>query len=197
MYDKGPNILRIETTINHSRDLKVYRSPETDPHGPRRWLPMRKGVADLHRRAELSQKTNERYLDALAQLDASALVGEVLGPVGRPVNKRGRHYRALRVGTAEDQALLAAINRPEFLLGGMRNRDLVRLLYPGSDGSLSDRRRASARVSYRLSLLRAHGLIAKLPNTRRYRVTPKGQQVATTAITTQTVTVGQLARAAA
>ena len=30
---------------------------------------MRKGVADLHRRAQVSQKTNEHYLDALAQLD--------------------------------------------------------------------------------------------------------------------------------
>ena len=197
MYDKGPNILRIETTINNPRDLKVYRAPETDPHGPRRWLPMRKGVADLHRRAEVSQRTNERYLDALAQLDSSVRVEEVLAPVGRPVKKGGRNFRALRVGNAEDQALLAAINRPEFLLGGLRNRDLARLLYPGSDGSVAERRRASARVSYRLGLLRAHGLIAKLPHTRRYRVTPKGQRVATTVLTTQTVTVGQLARAAA
>jgi hypothetical protein len=197
MYDKGPNILRVETTINNPSDLKVYRTAETDPDGPLAWRAMRKGVADLHRRAELSQRTNDRYLDALAQLDTDAQVGEVLGMVGRPVNKRGRHFRALRVGTAEDQALLAAINRPEFLLGGMRNRDLVAIIYPNLGRSVEDKRRASARISYRLSLLRAHGLIEKIPKSRKYRTTIKGHQIATTVMTTQTVTVGQLARAAA
>jgi hypothetical protein len=32
---------------------------------------MRKGIADPHRRAEVPQKANERYLDALASVDDS------------------------------------------------------------------------------------------------------------------------------
>jgi hypothetical protein len=197
MYDKGPNLLRVETTIHQARDLRVWRAAEGDPQGPRSWRILRKGVADLHRRTVLSQKTNERYLDALAQLDSSALLQDVLGPVSRPAKKNGRRFRAFRPWTASDQALLEAIQRPEFLLAGFRNRDLASVLYPEEQTAAETKRRAAAKVSYRLSLLRAHGLIAKLPNTRRYRITAKGQQVSTAAIVSQKLTIGQLTRAAA
>ena len=191
MYDKGPNVLRIETTVNNPRDLRVYRASERDPQGERKWLPMRKGVADLRRRAEMSHKTNERYLDALATLDTTTRIEDILAPVSRPRTRRGRRVRALRPWTAEDQALL------EYLLSGFRNRDLARRLYPREQGSPEAQRRASAKVSYRLGILRGHGLIAKLPNTPRYRITAKGRQVAAAAIITQKVTIGQLTQAAA
>jgi hypothetical protein len=197
MYDKTSNLLRIETTINHPRDFKVYRSSERNPHGPRKWLPMRKGVADFHRRAQLSQKTNERYLDALAQLDSTMLLQNILGPVSRPQTKNGHAVRPLRPWTAEDQALLESILRPEFLPAGFRNRDLARLLYPDQQDAPESKRRAAAKVSYRLKILRAHGLIAKLSKTRRYRITHKGQLVATAAIVSQKLTIGQLTKAAA
>jgi len=32
-------------------DFKVYRRPEGSPDSPLAWLRMRKGIADLHRRA--------------------------------------------------------------------------------------------------------------------------------------------------
>lgn len=197
MYDKGPNLLRIETTINNPRDLKVYRTREGDERGQPKWMPMRKGVADLHRRAVLSQKTNERYLDALAQLDATTRLEEIFAPVSRPCRRNGRTVRAMRLWTAEDQALLQAIQRPEFLLAGFRNTHIACLLYPSEQNCSHAKRRASARVSYRLTILRTHGLIAKLPNTRRYRITPKGQQIATAAIVSQKITVAQLTQAAA
>ncbi|MBI4557273.1 MAG: hypothetical protein HY706_06800 [Candidatus Hydrogenedentes bacterium] len=47
-------------------------------------------------------------LDALAGLDASLRVEEIFAPVSRAVKTRGRRVRALRIWTAEDQALLAA-----------------------------------------------------------------------------------------
>jgi hypothetical protein len=197
MYDKGPNLLRVETTINNAGDLKVYRTKENDPHGQPQWRPMRKGIADLHRRAQLSQKTNERYLNALAQLDSSTRLEDILAPVSRRVKRRGRAARPLRVWTAEDQALLEIISRPEFLLGGFRNRDLARLLYPDENDSPQAKRRVAARVSYRLGILRAHRLIAKLPNTRRYRITVPGQRVAAAAIVSQKLTLDQLTQAAA
>jgi hypothetical protein len=197
MYDKGPNLLRIETTINNPQDLKVYRRPEGKPQSQPRWMRMRKGVADLHRRAGLSQKSNERYLDALAQLDTTVRLEEILAPVSVPCRSRGRTARALRPWTAQDQSLLQAIARPEFLLAGFRNTDVARLLYPSEHNDSRAKRRASARVSYRLALLRTHGLIAKLPHPRRYRPTVKGQQVATAAILSQKVTIAQLTEAAA
>ena len=54
-YNKAGNLLRIETTINATRSFKVYRKPNDDPERDLAWLPMRKGVADMHRRAEISQ----------------------------------------------------------------------------------------------------------------------------------------------
>lgn len=52
-------------------DFLVYRHAEGDPDGPLQWLRMRKGIADLYRRAEVSQKVNSRYLNALASVDDS------------------------------------------------------------------------------------------------------------------------------
>ncbi|MEO5347888.1 MAG: hypothetical protein H7834_16140, partial [Magnetococcus sp. YQC-9] len=40
------------------------RSPEGKPEIEKKWLPMRKGIADLHRRAEVSKAANDRYLHA-------------------------------------------------------------------------------------------------------------------------------------
>jgi hypothetical protein len=65
LYDKQGSVLRVETTINNSRDLKVYRRKMGQSSGPKSWQRLRKGIADIHRRAQLSQAANERYLDAL------------------------------------------------------------------------------------------------------------------------------------
>jgi len=50
--------------------------------------------------------------------------------VSRPVTYRGRRVRALRIGDADDVALLTTISRGEFATAGFRNRDLRRLLPP-------------------------------------------------------------------
>ena len=149
MYDKGPNLLRIETTINQSREFKVYRTSENDPEGDKKWLRMRKGVADLHRRAQISHKSNERYLEALAELDTTLRLEELLAPVSRRTKRNGKRVRALRLWTAEDQLLLEAINRPEFLLGGFRNRDLARILYPNQTPKAPARRCVAGKVTDR------------------------------------------------
>jgi len=66
MYDKFGVVLRIETTIHVAEGLKVYRPKESDPEKKLAWQPLRRSVADLHRRCELSRKANEAYLEALA-----------------------------------------------------------------------------------------------------------------------------------
>jgi hypothetical protein len=61
MYDKAGSVLRIETTIAKTAPFKVFRP--LDPSRSRRrqlaWRPLRKGIADLHRRAQVSQRANE------------------------------------------------------------------------------------------------------------------------------------------
>jgi len=41
--------------------IRVYRPKEGGPEEDLAWRPMRRGIADLHRRAEVSQKANDRY----------------------------------------------------------------------------------------------------------------------------------------
>lgn len=173
MYDKAGSVLRIETTIAKPDDFKVFRPPHDDPHGALEWRPLRKGIADLHRRAQVSQGANDRYLDALSTVDDSTPLRELLDRVSRHANYRGRRVRAMRIGDAGDIALLQAIADGRFAVSGFRNRDIRALLYPASPDP-ADTRRLSARVTRQFRLLRAHGLIRKIPRSHRYRLTEKG-----------------------
>ncbi|MBI2422033.1 MAG: hypothetical protein HYV27_04315 [Candidatus Hydrogenedentes bacterium] len=197
VYDKQGSVLRVETTITNPRDLKVYRASERDPEGPKSLRRMRQAVADLPARARKSQRTNENCLDGLAQLDSTTRLEEIFASVSRPVKRRNKSARPLRVWTAEDQALMAAVSRPEYLLAGFRNADLAQLLFPDAQNSPKTRRNAAAKVSYRLKILRAHGLIKKLHKTRRYRLSTKGRQICMAAAISQKVTVQKLTQAAA
>lgn len=163
-----------ETTLNGGRDIKVYRPPQGGPEDVRQWLPLRKGIADVHRRAEVWQAANNRLLTALARVDDSRTVEELTTAIQQPTGWKGRRVRALRPW-GEDRALLRVVNSGDFLINGLRNRDLQARLYaPGSTLANQERRRRSAAISRKLRLLRAHGLIQKVPRTHRYQVTAEG-----------------------
>jgi len=197
IYNKQPNILRVETTINDPTDFKVYRASSWDPEGPLSWRPMRKGVADMHRRTKVSQNSNGRYLDALASLDTSRPLAELVGPICRGKRWQGRPVRALRPWSSADRTLLRTISRGEFAVNGFRNRDIRDHLFPGNSSSPAERRRASGRVTHRLRLLRAHGIIKKVPQTHRYVLTRPGRQLAVAITQMQDVTLEQLNKTAA
>lgn len=150
---------------------------------PRRqvWMPMRKGVADAPRRAEVSQASNGRYLDALAAAGTPEPLKALTEGLSRPVKWKKQQARGLNLLGADDAALLATIGRGEFVINGLRNRDLRRLLF-GEDpadapADAAERKRQSGRVTRKLRMLRAHGLIHKVPHTHRYQVSDKGRQV--------------------
>jgi len=197
VYDKGGSLLRIETTINNPRAFRSYRSSENDPDGPKSWLPMRRGVADMYRRATVSQQSNDRYADALASLDTSTPIGQLAAKVCRRVRKNGTRYRALRPWCEQDQKLLDSISDAKLAVAGFCNRDLARQLYPPADDDPVQRRRIASKVSYRLRILRAHGLIRKSPGRRRYHITTKGRQIITALSHSQHITLQQLNTTAA
>ena len=58
-YTPQGAVLRAELTMDEPEDFKVYRRPEGDPDAPLAWLRMRKGIADLHRRAEVSPRRQQ------------------------------------------------------------------------------------------------------------------------------------------
>lgn len=198
MYDKAHGaLLRAETTINNPRDMKAFRAKEGDPDGQKSWQRLRKGVADLHRRAELSQKCNERYLEALAAVDTPAPLHEVVGDVCQPVQWQGRRVRALAPLGAADGALLAAVARGEFAINGFRNRDLRALLCGERPTDPAAAKRQAAHITRQLRLLRGHGLIQKVPKTHRYQLTARGRTTITALLIAKQTNVQQLAQLAA
>ena len=72
--------------------------------------------------------------------------------------------------------------RGEHHSNGFRNRDIQAVLFPARAKGVRERRRRAAHVSRLLQLLRAHGLIAKVPHAHRYRATAKGEAVMGAAI---------------
>ena len=200
-YDKAYTgeraVLRAETTLQDVSDLKVYRPKEGGPEAEKQWRRMRKGVADLHRRAQVSQAANERYLAALASVDDSATLEERLRPVTVPTTWHGKRVRALQPFAAADMALLAAVSRGEFTLHGLRNRELRQVLY-GADAAAppEEVRRRAGWVTRQLRLLRAHGLLQKVPQTHRYQVTARGREIMTALLSARQTPVAQLAQAA-
>ena len=81
------------------------------------------------------------------------------------------------------------MRRGEGALNGFRNRDLRAQIHPGPCSPEQTRRRA-ARVTRQLRMLRAHGLIRKIPRTHRYILTQKGRQLTTAFLRAKTITTG-------
>lgn len=140
------------------------------------WLPMRKGIADIRRRVELSRAANARYLDALSVVGVETPSYRLLDRVNHAVQKVKRRYRALRPISPEDAGLFQAILYGHHALQGFRNRDLRKTL------GETDPKNTSARISRLLALLRAHKLIYKVLKTNYYRITRKGHQIMATAL---------------
>jgi hypothetical protein len=186
------DVFRVELTVNQVEQFRVYRPKEGGPEQDLDWRPMRRGIADLHRRTEVSEKANQRYLDALSQVDDSTRLDELIRPLEHPQHWNGKRVRALHPFEAGDNRLLEAVNRGEFTVNGLRNRDLQRLLYDAPTSSPTQARRRSAAVSRKLRLLRAHKLIYKIPGTHRYHVTKSGRLTIIAVLTAQRASLAQL-----
>jgi hypothetical protein len=195
LYDKQGTVLRIETVINDVTDMKSYRAKENDPEGDKDWRRMRKGVADLHRRAQISQAANERYARSLATLEETTPLKDLSTPLCQAVLWQGRRARALNPLAPGDAALLEAVSRGEFLLNGFRNRD-VRCLLHGCPDDAAMKRRQSAAVTRQLRLLRAHGLIHKVPKTHRYQVSEAGHKAIAALLGARATNANKLIQAA-
>jgi len=191
-YSEIGSVLRgAETTIITVGDFRAYRSKEGGAEDDLQWRTMRKGIADLHRRTEVSQQANERLLNALASVDDSRSVEELTADIQKRVSWGGRNVRALRPW-GDDRELFTAINHGEHLLNGFRNRDIQKLLYDVDAESPIQRRRRSAAISRKFRMLRAHGLIKKVPRTHRYMVTETGRAILIAVLTTARTSVNQL-----
>jgi hypothetical protein len=177
VYDKV-SVLRVETTVNNPAQFRVLRVKD----GRHQWCPMRKGVANLPRYFQVGQGANERYLDALGSAHDNRAGKTALHRLCRPRTNRGHRHSRFNPVDRHDLALFRAALAGEHAINGFRNKDITHRLHPASTTSHAEAKRRCAATSRKIAKLRGHGLVAKIPNRRIYRVTPYGRQVMSAAL---------------
>src|SRR3954453_6057364 len=182
MYDKFGCVLRIEAVINNPREFKVRRRVRRQGREQLAWCPMNKGVANFSPSPAVARAANDRYLAALAVVDRPQASATILDRVHKPARLGPRRRRGLNLLRVQEQQLFRAVLRGEHHINGFRNRDIQAVLFPARVRDVREQRRCTAHVSRLLHLLRAHGLIAKIPHAHRYRVTTKGEAIMSAAL---------------
>ena len=182
MYDKFGCVLRIETVINDPYCFQVRRTGKRNGEWVTAWLPLPKGVAYLYRYVEIAHGANSRYLAALAVVDDPGPAQDERIAFARPVRPQtGRSHRGFNPYSPDDIRLFTAVLRGEFHLQGFRNKD-IRSFLRSPVANCIEARRNSAWISRQFQILHAHHFIAKIPHSRRWKVTEHGQRMMTHAI---------------
>jgi hypothetical protein len=167
MYDKFGRVLRIETTANDVTFFKHHRAVEQkDGQRVVKLAPVRKTIYSLcPDLRDLLLAANLRYLAFLSDLGDPRAGVQALRKVCAPVVKNGHNYRGLNFFAAPDQTLCEHLVRGEFLISGVRNKDLRTLTG-----------RTTAQISHVLKRLRVHGLLKKIAHTYKYYFTALGRR---------------------
>ena len=197
MYDKG-TVLRVETVINDPEEFRVRKQVRRDGKTVMAWVPLRKSVTMLFRYREISAQSNVRYLDALSQVqDPTLAVRDLDALTTNASTKDGRTVRAFNPLSRNERMLFEVLLAGEYTLHGFTNRavrqKLAHTLYPLA----SEAEKQPGQVTRLFRRLHAHGLIAKIPHSRRWRVSLAGRRTMTTAIKLREVAYPRLFAAAA
>jgi hypothetical protein len=161
------------------------------------WVSMRNGVSYLFRYRDVSLKANCRYLKALAVVDDPTPALKKLDDVTtRKKSPSGRGIRAFNPLSRDDLQLFKAMMAGEHCIRGLSNADLRTLLESSSHlrDLSNDQRKQSSKVSRILSRFHTHKLIAKIPRTRRWKVTNRGKQIMAASLCLRNVAFPELFR---
>jgi hypothetical protein len=159
-YHKEGRALRTETIINDTYDFQIGRRLE-----------------NLPALRQLGLQTNRRLLSA-QRISHDCAIGEAaFEQIHRPAIVDDQRASALRLGDPRARALLAALLIFHLLPRGFTNQDLREHIAPLL--GLRPNQYTQGKMSYDLRRLRLHGLIERIPTSRRYRVTRLGFRSAT------------------
>jgi len=186
MYNKQPTLLRIETVINRPYEFKVRRPGRRKGRCIVDWFRMSKHVRNLPRYAEVALQANTRYLQGLAVVEDLSTHVQTIDAICEPVVRHSRRARGLNPLRKRETALFAAVMRGEHALHGFTSRNLLRVAGIHPPTCPVQRRRLSAKLYRRLNTLRLHGLLAKVPRARRWRVTSRGHAFMSAALKIKT-----------
>lgn len=172
------NVLRFEFTMNDPSRFRIYRTVTGSESKAKKFLPMRRGIANITVRTQVSSARINSFTEQVASLGGEACVGDLISKVSKPVTSNGKRYRGLEV-TGKDLVLLQAIADTKYHVDAITNKHLQEALGGSSWANRMEGRRLSGRISRQLRLLREHGLIKKLPKQHKYMLTDKGRQLTT------------------
>jgi DNA-binding transcriptional ArsR family regulator len=172
------NVLRFEFTMNDPTKYKIYRTIDGDDSGEKRFLPMRKGIADISARTQICGSRIKSFTEQVATMEADMTVNDILSGVLKAKRQKKKSYRALDV-TGKDLELLRAIADPKYNVDAITNKHLQKALGKTDWSKGFKGRKLASRISRHLRLLREHGLIRKLPKQHKYMLTDKGRLLTT------------------
>lgn len=185
MYDKSGLVLRVETVINNPEEFRVRKAVRRQGQSRMEWVPMRKSVAYVFRYQEVSMLANARYLNALAVVDDPSEAKRDLDRVTtRKKDAAGRPCAGFNPLARPDTELFRAVMDGQHCLRGFTNRDIRSKLQSTLQlkSFAKDPKKQSSKISRIFRKFHAHGLIAKIPRTRRWKVTLYGRRVMGTAL---------------
>jgi hypothetical protein len=198
LYNKEGAVLRVETVINDPTEFRIRRRVRRQGRSVMAWTPLRKGVAFLSRYQAICGQCNGRYLDALAHVDDPTPAIRALDALStRATTPTGRTVRPFNPVARQDRILFEALMSGEHVLRGFTNRELREKLARAAFPLAADPAKHSAQVTRLLRRLHVHQLIAKIPRSRRWRVSLTGRRVMATAIKLREVAYPGLYAAAA
>ena len=142
---------------------------------------MTKSVASLSDYQEQALACNRRYLDALAVVDDPTPTYVQLRQLTEPKVVGDRSHAGFNPARREDVRLFQAVLDGDQIARGFRNADIRAPLF-GILPKAAEKRRASAAVGRLLKRLHVRHLVAKVPRTRRWRVTEHGRHLLVMAV---------------
>ncbi len=173
MYDKF-SVLRVETTINNPRELGIFGTVHhRDGTESKQWKPMGKSIDNLYRYAKISKACNTRFLDAVVDIVPVKSTLKEIKDICSGKKTGGRKVPGFNVWSKEVVLIIKMVCDRRYLVQDFRNKDIRREIFP----DIKDRKKQSSRTSRILKKLRQHGLIKKVPRSRRYHVTSKGHRI--------------------
>jgi hypothetical protein len=177
MYNKSGSVLRLEMVINEPEGFKVRKQVKCKGKPVMKWTEMRKGVAYLFRYREVSLLANCRYLNALAEVENPTEAVRTLDRItSRKQVAPKRTVKAFNPLAREDSRLFRALLDGEHTVQGFSNLDIRRKLQDSTHlKGIADPGRQSAKVTRIFNRCHAHGLIAKIPRSRRWKLTSHGR----------------------
>ena len=138
---------------------------------------MTKSLHNLWRFLQVGEAANRRYLSALAAAKPTSHTIADLDILCRGRIVGGTRYPRINPVAPDQSQIFRAVLAGEHSILGFRNRDLQARLYRVHPKSPTEAKSRCSRVSRIVSKLRGHGLLAKVPGSRLYRVTQRGQRV--------------------